>query len=341
MSEETVVAAPSAAEEIPEFDHSRGPLVDLSPEQRSEYKRTGELPKIEPKKAESAPAPKAEEIKSETEPEADAGTKQQEHTGKKKPTAEERIAQLEATIEKIRKGAGIERKAEPAPAPVEQPKPQQEQQPPQFNSYDEWETKFIDDEAPKWIEQWAKEHPDKSYESANAAMLRYMRSVERQFEAQRTSMAQLGAKLNDAKSRYGERFDEVLNPTLQTLSKGVQPNTDLWNMMEDSDVLVDVLYVMGTEEGGAEKFLAMTPGQKVRWFALNESLVRETLEAKAEQKSEAKADPPAKPKTSAPPPPTELGRSVPSADPVESAVKANDYRRASAEWTRRAIASMK
>ena len=48
MPEEmTEVAAPSAAEETPatpQVDPSRGALVELSPEQRSEYKKTGVLP---------------------------------------------------------------------------------------------------------------------------------------------------------------------------------------------------------------------------------------------------------------------------------------------------------
>jgi len=343
MSDETVVAAPSAAEETPatpEFDHSRGALVDLSPEQRSEYKKTGVLPKAPEPKADPAPAPK-KETPSDTEPEADAGTKQQEHTekAKSKPTAEERIAQLEATIEKIRKGAGLERKQESQPAP-EEPKTQPNQ-PPQ--NYQEWRKTF---KPTAWVEQYGKDNPEASYEDAQAAMSDFLDEVRGQFreaaERQRTGLAQMSARLDKAKARYGEKFDEVLTPTLVSLAKAIPQGSELYQTMEESDVLPDVLFVMGSEEGGAEKFLSMSAGQRMRWFVLNESLVRETLEAKAAPKAEPKADPPAKPQTSAPKPPSEVGgRAASPGDELESAAKANDYRRFSAESTRRALAAMK
>jgi len=344
MPEEmTEVAAPSAAQETPatsEFDHSRGALVDLSPEQRSEYKKTGVLPKAPEPKADPAPAPK--EPQSETQPEADAGTGKQEHTEKqpKKPTAEERIAQLEATIEKIRKGAGIERKAEPAPAPVEPKSESTQEQPKPPQNYKEWFKQF---DADKWMEEFIKQNPTVSYEKANAVMADLLGDVREEFarhaEAQRASLAKTNEKLQDAGKRYGAKFDDVLVPTLKAINDKIVP--PIRQLLEECDVLPDLVFTIGDEEGGVEKFLAMPPGKQARYIALTEALIQEQLSGKAEEQK-PKPEPPAQPKTSAPKPPTEVGgRAASPGDELESAAKANDYRRFSAESTRRAIARMK
>src|SRR6185312_263040 len=127
MSEQTVVAESSSAPAVevstPVMDVSRGPLVDITPEQRAEFRKTGNLPEP-PKKEEAAPSPEAKQAETSTASEAD---KKQEtkpaKVEKPKQTAEERIAQLESTIEKIRKGAGIEKTAE-QPKPMPKPEPQ-------------------------------------------------------------------------------------------------------------------------------------------------------------------------------------------------------------------------
>ena len=341
MPEEmTEVAAPSAAEETPatpQVDPSRGALVDLSPEQRSEYKKTGVLPE-KPKPEAPAPSPK-KETPSETQPEADAGTGKQEHTErqprKKHQTAEERIAQLEATIEKVRREAGIERKAEPAPAPVE-PKAEAPQPPKNFQ---EWRKQF---KPSAFIEEYAKQNPDASYEDAIAAMNDVLDDVRGQFrqaeEMQRTSMAKTNEKLSEAQKRYGEKFDDVLVPTLKAINDKIVP--PIRQLLEECEVLPDLVFTIGDEEGGVEKFLAMPPGKQARYIALTEALIQEQLSGAAQEKP--KPEPPAKPQTSAPKPPAEVGgRASSPEDALESAAKANDYRRFAAESTRRAIARMK
>ena len=317
MEQETQGAEPSAAE-TPEFDHARGALVDLSPEQRTEYRKTGEIPTPKPE-APAAP-------KSETQPEADAGEKPQEHK-KGKLSAEERIAQLEATIGKIRKDAGIERKVEPAATPEAKPQPPQ--------NYQDWRKTFKPSD---WVSEYAKANPEATYEDAQAAMNDFQDEVRGQFrqaeERLKNSTAQMNAKLDDAKTRYGEKFDEVLVPTLSAVNQGILPA--IRQLMEESDVLPHLLFVIGSGEGGAKSFLQMPPGKQARFIALNEALIHEEFESKV------KPEVPAKPKTSAPKPPAEVGgRNEAPGDELESAAKANDFRRFSAESTRRAIAKMK
>jgi hypothetical protein len=330
MSEETIVeAAPSVAE--PEIEVARGPLVTLTPEQRSEYKKTGNLP-VPPKKEEQAPP----EPKGESAAESDPATGKQEHTEKKaKPTAEERIAQLESTIEKIRKGAGIERKADPAPAP--EPKAEQRPAPPQ--NYQEWRKQF---KPSQWTKEWAEAHPEAEYEDATAAMNDFLDDVRSQFrqaeERQRASDASLTGKLNEARKRYGDKFDEVLKPALETVMTSTQVLPVVRELMSESEVLPELLYTIG---GEMEKFLSMPPGKQARYIALTESLIHEELTAKEAPKGEAK-EPPAKPQTSAPKPPAEVGgRANAPGDELESAARANDFRRFSAESTRRALAHIK
>src|ERR1700754_3727690 len=115
MEESVVVEATPT----PVMDVSRGPLVDMTPEQRTEFRKTGELPgKEQPIKTEEAAASsdaKPEEAKAKPAGESETPPKKQE--SKPKPSAEERIAQLEATIEKIRKGSEQKKpQAESAPA---------------------------------------------------------------------------------------------------------------------------------------------------------------------------------------------------------------------------------
>ena len=88
MAESTIVTAePSTA---PVVDITRGPLVDMTGDQRAEFRRTGELPEP-PKKQEEAAT--SAETKVETG-EATAPKKPQET--RRKPDAEHRIGELTA-----------------------------------------------------------------------------------------------------------------------------------------------------------------------------------------------------------------------------------------------------
>ena len=115
---ETVVAESSPAvveathePEKPKIDPlQEGPMGTWTREQRNEFRSTGKMPEVKPK---AAPAP-ASVAPAESVAESETAKQQEhteKHTSKPKQTAEQRIEQLEATIEKIRKGAGIERTA--------------------------------------------------------------------------------------------------------------------------------------------------------------------------------------------------------------------------------------
>lgn len=336
MSEQTVVAESSPAMEI-----DRGPLVNLTAEQRTEFRRTGEVPPP-PKKEE--PAPSEQEKPAQAAPAGESAPPkktQEKPKGKTREgdlTADQRIAQLEATIEKIRQGqAGTERKTEPAP--VAQPKPESAKP----TTWQDWRKAF---KPAEWVSQYAKDNPAATYEDGLAAMNDHLDEVRQQFrsaEQSRTSQAnELNAKVADARARYGAKFDEVLNPTLATILNSQTVSPAAKAMLNDSEEVADLIYTLGSDRAELNKFLAMPPGKQLRYIALTESLIRDALDkGKAQPKPKAE-EPPAKPQTNAPRPPAEVGgRAAAPGNELESAAKSNDFRRFKAEANRRALASLR
>jgi hypothetical protein len=326
MSEQSAVleATPSVMEV------ERGPLVNLTSDERSEFRRTGELPKVEdkPKTEEAASSSDAPPEKEEAKPAGESEPpKKQEHT-KGKLTAEERIAQLESTIEKIRKGAGLEKtqeKAESSPAkpepvrelPPTRPKPMQDGNGPDGKPYATYED-YIEDLADWKAEQREAKNQREQREQAQA----------REFNA----------KVDEARGRY-ENFDEVKEKFVNAIS---EPGTDpvVHAMLNESEYLPDLVYTIGGNEDNLENFKTMakkSPGKALRYIALTESLIAEELEGKAKP-----AEEPAKPKTQAPRPPSEAGgRAAAPPDGLEAAAKAGDFRAFKAEATRRQLARLK
>jgi hypothetical protein len=322
MSEETAVQESSAIQEAPVVEVERGPLVNLTSDQRAEFRRTGELPEA-PKKEESAPSSEAKpEAESSTAPEAEK--KQQEKPAKPKQTAEERIAQLEATIEKIKKGAGIEKAkhVEPPTTKVEQPtrpKPtaddKNEDGSPKYGSYED----FVEDLADWKAEQrWAA----KESEQAKNAQAR-----------------EIGAKVEAARDRY-ENFDETVVPFVNNLLADASIPNNVKRRLNNSKVFADLAFVLA----GDPKFmdLAKDEDDGITYIVLSESLIKEELAGKSKPKGEEKPESPAKPQTAAPKPPSEVGgRAASPGDALESAAKANDFRSFKAEANRRALAKLK
>jgi len=111
-------------------------------------------------------------------------------------------------------------------------------------------------------------------------------------------------------------------------------------MLNDSEVLPDLLYTLGSDPKELASFLNLAktaPGKALRYIALTESLIREELESGTKE-----TKPPAKPITSAPKPPAEVGgRASTPGDQLEAAAKANDFRSFKAESNRRALAQLK
>lgn len=335
MSEQAAVAESTPAVEAV-MDVSRGPLVDITPEQRAEFRKTGELPTKElPKKEEAAPSSESKPVEGEAKPAGESETpesKQEIPKRGKTQTAEERILQLEATIEKIRKGKGIETpKAESTPAPklVQQqpptrPKPTSEDKKedgtPKFQTYED----FVED-----LADWKSEQREVS---------------NKRLQAETEQAKALNAKVEEAKARY-ENFADVVKPAVDAIVGDPDISPVVKRMLDDSEIFADLVYTLASDSAEFAKFVTMSkenPGKAIRYIALTESLIAEELASKAAKPIE---ETPVKPKTNAPKPPSEAGGRAAAPPDSEAAAIASSGGKLTAsvkaEFQRRALAKLK
>lgn len=331
MSEETVVAAPSAAQETsatPEIDVNLGPLVTWTREQRDEYRKTGNPPAL-PKTEDSA----SSEEKKQIEDPADAASpaKPQEQGSKGKDKTEKRFQELleerkalKAEVEAL-KSSKAQSEA-PKPQPAQTQSAQQEPTPEDKNA--DGTLKF------------------KTYEEYTKALARWevrqelaQQQREQQLEAQQRD---LKSKVDAAKSRYPD-FDQVVIPATNAFVSDQSISPVVKQMVGESEVMTDLLYTIASNAEEMSKFTEMArtnPGKALRYIAITESLIQNELEGKPQTTAPTTA--PVKPQTSAPKPPSEVGgRSSTPADAMEEALRSNNYRAFSAESTRRALARLK
>ena len=234
------------------------------------WRSTGELPEAKPK-ADPAPAHISDAADPDPAPQTQEH-KEQASKPKPKPTAEERIAQLESTIEKIRKGAGIEtRKAESSPAaakPAQQPqqpaptrpKPTVDGKGPDGKPYASYED-FVED-----LSDWKSEQ----------------RQAQQQREQQQqAAMAETSKKLESARSLYGkDKADEVIFPTNQAIVNDQAIPLAVKALLGESEVFPHLLFNIGSDPDDLAAFIQMartTPGKAMRYIAKVESLIEEEL----------------------------------------------------------------
>lgn len=295
MDETSVVTEATASPKVQTAQTTEAPTSFAIPKSGSpeyaEWRTTGEIPK--PKTEAAATS----EEKSETAGVSEAPKKVQE---KVKQTAEERIAQLEATIDKIRKGSEQKKSpvAESAPAKTEakpeytRPKPTADDKKtdgsPKFDTYEDYIEELAD---------WKVEQRE---------------ATNKRETAMRDQATALNAKVEEAKVRYSDFADKVApfvddfvsNPDISPLVK---------RMVDDSDVFADLAYVLAGDDQFKE--VAKNPGKAIRYIANVERLIAEELAGKSESarndkgQFEAKVETPVKrgPET-APKPPIEISQ---------------------------------
>jgi len=314
-------AAPSAAPEALQVPHDAEGYL--------QWRMTGEIPE-QPKKAESAAADAPKEEKSEAKSEAaakpESETGGQEHKKGGKKSAEERIAQLtartkelEARLEAASKPEATKanEKAEPAAKPQEKLEAPKKPLLKDFKSYDEYET--------------AK---DKYYEDLADYRAALKLAEFRQQQVQQAKSQELQTKLTDARARY-ENADAVIAPAAKSIMEDAQIPGVVKAMVDDSPVMIDLLYVLGSKAEELSQFVTLAKTQPLaamRTVAAMEQMIQAEL-GKSEQnrgadgkfsKSEEKA--PEKKETKAPPPEKVLGGGSPPADEAEAALKAGNFR---------------
>jgi hypothetical protein len=321
-----------------------------------EWRKTGktEAPVAEPKTPKADPAPAKES--SETDPASETGTEKQEQ--RKRSNAETRLKEIlddlktagysPAELKTLRREAReaakpAETKAAEKPAEKTETSPADPKAPvkPKIEDFESYE-KF-------------EEAKDKYYEDLTDYRVE-LKERERETKArQAEQQKEVNSKLAEAKARYGDDAEKTIAESAKAVFNDKSVPSAVKALINDSDVMVDVLFTLGSE---LDEFVALAksdPGKAIRKLVIMEGLVSQELGKSAatseavsrdesgkfvSSKETSKEPPPAKKTTQAPPPPREAsGRSGPPADEVETAAKVGDFATFRAAQNRRDIAA--
>lgn len=342
-AEPSPAAAPAASPE-PEAPVS----VPTDPEAYAEWRQTGKLPDkdAKPSKREDSATSKKPSVDSDEESESAtvSGTVQ---AGKK--SAEKRIDQLtkekeafRRELEELKARAGKQDAKAPEsssvpPADKEADKRPVKPKQDDFKSWDEYETALD------------KYHEDLADFKASQRFQEFRAQEQAQAQAK-----QMQERLDSAKERYGSEAESKIIDTAKTVfdDKAVAPA--LKTAMGRSDVLVDALYVMGSDPDEFSSYLNLArtdPLEALRkWFTV-ESLVKEELAKGSAAKPASETPPrgpdgkflqPAKVKVVTPAPPVELnGSASPPGDERERAAANGNFRSFKQDADRRDMQRMR
>jgi hypothetical protein len=177
--------------------------------------------------------------------------------------------------------------------------------------------------------------------------------VQRTKQEQATQAMQV--KLNEAKSRYGDEAEPKVLDTAKSVFENKQVAPAIKTAIGRSQVMVDALYVMGSDQAELDSFIDLSikdPLEALRKWYTVEALVKAELEknGKPETNGTRGEDgkftsgdkPPARIPKQAPPPPTELGANTsPPGDEADRALANGDVRKFFNERNRKDIARWK
>lgn len=351
---QTAVAESSPAEQT--FEVPSDPAANL------EWRKTGNVPEAKPKE-DSTPSTKASAAASkdgavETAPASATGTQQEKP---KNDSAETRLTQILADLKKAglspaelktfkREAAAAAAEPPAKAAPEQTAKPQGLEKPVKPTQADK-----NGDGTPKY-DSWEKLEAarDEYFEKLSAFNVATAVAEDRAARAAEAQQNVLKQKVTEAKARYGEDAMTAINKATAALDGDANLNPVIRAMCDDSKVLVDVMYVLGSKPEDLAEFVEMAkaqPGLAVRKFALLEHLVQEEL-AKGSTAATAAAGTqrgedgkfvsektPATKKPAAPPPPDELNsRGSAPTDALDAATRDNNARAFIDEENRRDIA---
>jgi hypothetical protein len=319
----------------PQTEQSQDFSIPKDPAAYAEWRNTGKLPgDPKPSKDESAPSKSsADDESGKAAPASEAGKgKRQERTNAdtRKEELNREIRELLAMREQLRQDVAPGKKdvkAESSTAPeahapeaLKRPvKPKQDE----FDSWDAFEAaqdKYLEDLADFKAAARIEEHTQR--------------------QRQEATQREMQQRLDAARERYGEEAEPKITETAKTIFSDAGVPPAIKTALGRSEVLVDALYVMGSDAKEFSAFLDLAkkdPLEALRkWFTV-EGLVKEELSGKAAPKAESAGAPPRGPdgkflpekpvKKSAPAPPVELnGNASPPGDESERAAHSGDFR---------------
>jgi hypothetical protein len=346
---ETPVATPSPATEAQSPTQTSKPEETLSvptnAEDYAEWRTTGKLPekKSPSPKEESAPSKKT--VTPDSEP--GAQQKRQGNADSRKLELNQEIRDLIAQRDKVKQEVeapakkDVKPQADPSPA---QPDASRRPVKPKSSDFGTWEEyEAADDKYSEDLADWKAEQKIQAYE-------------QRQRQSAATQAMQ--ARLDEAKSRYGDEAEPKIMDTAKTVFDDQKIAPAIKTAIGRSQVLVDALYVMGSDPNELASFVDLSikdPLEALRKWYTVEALVKAELE-KSAGKQEAKPETngstpqrdedgkflPARIAKKAPAPPTELGgSSSPPGDERDRAAATGNVRAFFQDANRRDIARWK
>jgi hypothetical protein len=306
--------------------------------------------KPDPPKSEEPAASASSATETDSEPkgksaaDAETATSQEKDKDKKdrkpgeKKSAEERIAELVAENKRLKEERERPREQVTKPASETEKKTAPAEQP---ATYVEWRKAFKPKE---WVEKWAKDNPDASYEDAVSALADFQSDVRFQYQ-QFEQMKEAGVKRSQEQLRKTvEKYPDA-GPKVKEAAKSImQPEVPavIRALIDESDVMTDLLYTLSDEKTLANflETAKTSPGKAVRVLRDMERDIEAAIaKPAAEKPGTKKADKeetPAEPKPRAPKPPSEVGgRGTGHEDAAVAAARAGDFGAFEAEQNRR------
>ena len=300
---------------------------------RAEFMKTGIMPEPKPK-ADPTPAresPASASPDGKTAPASEPGDRQE-----RKSNADTRLNEL---LDDIRE-AGLTPKALKSfrndyqrtqaeavkVAPEKTVNPTADPKAPVKPKQDDFEGK-------PWAEYEAAK--DKYFEDLTDYKAAKAVESDRERQRQETQTAELNGKLAEAQKRYGDTAKDTISTTANAVFEDSKIPGVVKALVNDSPVLVDLLYVLGSKPEDLEDFVSTArsnPSAAVRKLVLIEKLVMEELAkgapaAETERGEDGKFKAPEKKLTAAPPPPKEVGgKGAPPPDDAETAFNRGDAR---------------
>jgi len=324
-------AAAGAEKQFTQFDgwdDKGNPIVmKKTPEPKSEESAAS---------AASAKETQSESDKDESAAESETATSQEKKDRKpgEKLSAGEELAKLRKELREAKdRLKERERSREPEPKPAASAKSEAKAEQPE--TYAEWRKTFKPKE---WVEQWAKENTDASYEDAVAALGDYQSELRLQFQqleqAREAGMKRGQEQLRKALDKYPDAEAQI-KETAKTVMSSKDFPPIIRALINDSEVMGHLLYTL-SDAKTFENFLdtvKSNPGKAIRVLRDMEIEIEKAIAKPAESKPEKKEtkekddETPAQPKPRAPKPPSEVGgRGTGSDDPAVAAARSGDFR---------------
>ena len=280
MPETQVVSSPTEVQD---------PFNGQTPTLRefTNYRQTGDVPeRFKPAETVEAATTDTPEQTTDSENVTASETEETQEQPHKVSGAEKRIKQLLAE-KKALEARLAQQDVKPAPSAAPQMPPTRPE-PTRYDIKDDGTLKYESDiEFVKDVGRWSAEQT--LHET-------------RQREIQQQQTRQIVENIEDARKRYGEEFENVIEPTAATIMANKDIPVAVKQMMADSDVLPELVYTIGTDEKTLkelERLSRVNPTQAMRYIATLEAGIHQELAADEPVVEDA----PEPKRTSAPPPP--------------------------------------